>query len=420
MGVLGVRTVLKSYMQELFADRLGGTNFGTEEVLYKFEKIKRAKIEATLSKPHMNLIDMGIGEPDMMADRQVVQILFSEASKRENRGYTDNGVLAFNKAVSMYMEQTFNVHDIDMKKEVNHCIGAKSALAMLPYAFINPGDITLITKPGYPIMEKHTEWLGGEVVSLPLYKENNFLPDMSMIPREVRKRAKLLYINYPNNPTGAIATREFYEEVVAFAKENNIIVVSDEAYAGLVFDGNRPLSFLSVPGAKEVGVAVHSFSKAFNMAGWRLGFVVGNELIIKAFATIKDNVDSGQFAAIQKAGIYCLEHTEITSSAAHKYSRRLNLLVQVLNDLGFLAKKPKGSFFLYIEAPKGILNGQQFHTAEDFSHFLIKEKLISTVPWDDIGRFVRFSVTFDARDEIEEVQIINEIRNRLSGMKFVW
>lgn len=417
---MDIKPGLEHYIQEIFAERLGGTFFGKEEGTYKFEKIKKAKIKAILSNPHMDLIDMGVGEPDMMADSQAIQVLFSEASKRENRGYTDNGISDFKMAVSTYMRQIFNVDSIDAEKEVNHCIGAKSALTILPYAFINPGDVTLVTKPGYPIIEKHTKWLGGEVVSLPLYRENNFFPKFDMIPKEVLERAKILYINYPNNPTGAVATQEFYEEVVIFAKENHLIVVSDEAYASLVFDGIKPLSFLSVPGAKEVGVAVHSFSKSFNMPGWRLGFVVGNELIIKAFATIKDNVDSGQFAAIQKAGVYCLQHTEITSSAIYKYSRRLNLLVELLNTLGFNAKKPKGSFFLYVEAPKGIFNGPKFHTAEEFSHFLIEKLLISTVPWDDAGRFVRFSVTFDARDEKEEIQIINEIQNRLSKVKFIW
>jgi len=408
----------ESFIQQLFAERIGGNQYGKSNEIYKFEKIKRAKKEAKAKYPDIELLDMGVGEPDQMADAGVIDTLYEAAKKPENRGYADNGSRELKVAAAEYLANVFNVDGIDPDTEIVHVIGSKSALSMLPSAFINPGDVTLMTTPGYPILGTHTKWLGGEVVNLPLLKENNFLPDLQSIDKEILKRTKLLYLNYPNNPTGASATREFFEQVIQFAKENNIVVVHDAAYAALTFDGEKPFSFLAVPGAKEVGVELHSLSKPYNMTGWRIGFVAGNELVVNAFANVKDNNDSGQFLAIQDAAIYALNHPEITEKTAEKYSRRHNLLIEVLNELGFNAKKPKGSFYLYVEAPKGIKNGQRFNTAEDFSQYLIKEKLISTVPWDDAGNFVRFSVTFVAKDEADELRVMNEIKARLSDVEF--
>ncbi len=410
----------ESYIQQLFAQRIGGNQFGKDTVLYKFEKIKRAKKAALAANPGVPLIDLGVGEPDWMAEPEVVDVLCAEARLPENRGYTDNGVQEFKDAAAAYMARVFDVPGINPATEVNHGIGSKPILALLPLAFINPGDITIMTAPGYPVMGTTTKALGGEVVNLPLLAENAFLPDLDALTADQRKRAKLLYINYPNNPTGATATREFFEKVVRFAKENDIIVVSDAAYAALTFDGERPLSFLSVPGAKDVGVEIHSISKAFNMTGWRLAFVCGNELVVKGFATVKDNNDSGQFAAIQKAGVYCLNHPEITEKTALKYSRRHNMLVEALGKVGFTVKKPKASFYLYVRMPKGTKSGQTFATAEDFSQFLITEKLISTVPWDDAGHYVRFSVTFEAEGEAAERAIVDEVARRLSDVGFLF
>jgi len=408
----------ESFIQELFAERIGGKQYGKSNEIYKFEKIKRAKAEAKKNFPDIELLDFGVGEPDQMADKGVIDTLYHAAQKPENRGYADNGGRDFKVAASVYLKQVFGVEDIDPDQEVVHVIGAKSALSMLPSAFINPGDVVLMTVPGYPILGTHTKWLGGEVVNLPLLKENDFLPDLEQIDLDLLKRTKLLYLNYPNNPTGASATKEFFAKVVQFAKEHDIIVIHDAAYAALTFDGVKPLSFLSIPGAKEVGIELHSLSKSYNMTGWRIGFVAGNELIVKAFADVKDNNDSGQFLAIQEAAVYALQHPEITEKTAEKYSRRHNLLMNTLNELGFHAKKPQGSFFMYVEAPKGIKNGPTFETAEDFSQYLIKEKLISTVPWDDAGRFVRFSVTFTAKDQDDERRVMKEIKERLTSVAF--
>ena len=218
-----------------------------------------------------------------MADDRVVSKLAEEAKRSENRFYADNGIVEFQQAAAAYMKEVFGVDGLTPETEINHVIGSKSALAMIPTAFINPGDITIMPSPNYPILGTHTKYLGGEVVHLPLLEENSFLPRLDSLSHSVLKKAKLLYLNYPNNPTGAVANREFFEEVVRFAKKNELIVVHDAAYAALVFDGEKPLSFLSVPGAKEVGIELHSLSKSFNMTGWRIGFMAGNAKLVSAF-----------------------------------------------------------------------------------------------------------------------------------------
>lgn len=411
---------MTDYIQQLFADRIGGPQFGLKEEIYKFEKIKQVKREALEANPHIELIDLGVGEPDEMAEADVVQVLAEEAMKKENRFYADNGIPEFKQAASAYLKKVFGVDDVDPETEMNHVIGSKSALALLPAAFINPGDITLIPSPCYPVLGTHTKYFGGEVVHLPLHEENSFLPMLDRLNEKVLEKAKLLYLNYPNNPTGAIATKEFFVEVVQFAKKNELIVVHDAAYAALVYDDEKPLSFLSVKGAKDVGVELHSLSKSFNMTGWRIGFIAGNSKLVKAFATVKDHSDSGQFIAIQKAAAYALLHPEISERIADKYSRRHDLLVNALRECGFHVTKPRGSFFLYTKIPKGVVDGPQFQTAEEFSEYLIRELFISAVPWDDVGPYIRFSVTFQAEGVEEEVRVIEEMKSRLSRVDFVF
>ena len=407
-----------NFFDNKISERLGGVNFGKSTVIYKFELIKRAKAAAKKAHPELGLIDMGVGEPDWPADKLVVKALSEEAGKPENRWYADNGIPEFQEAAARYLEKVYGLSGLIPSENIIHGLGSKPILAMLPICFINPGDILLTTVPGYPVTATYTKYLGGEVFNMPLLESNSFLPDLSLIPQPVLKRAKLLYLNYPNNPTGAVASIEFFKQVVDFAKKNNIIVIHDAPYSALTYDGYKPLSFLSVEGAMDVGLEVHSLSKAFNMTGWRIGFVCGNSKAIKAYATVKDNTDSGQFRAIQKAAIQALMHTEITDKTIIKYSRRFNLLVDALNDLGFDAKKPKGSFYCYVKAPFGTESGKIFNSASEFSEFLINESLISTVPWDDAGKFIRFSVTFEADSLQKEIEIINEMKERMKILKF--
>jgi LL-diaminopimelate aminotransferase len=408
---------MANFFDDKISERLGGINFGKSTVIYKFEIIKRAKAAAKKAHPESALIDMGVGEPDWPADDLVVKALSAEAGKPENRWYADNGIPEFQEAAVRYLEKVYGLSGLVPSEHIIHGIGSKPVLAMLPICFINPGDILLTTVPGYPVTATYTKYLGGEVFNLPLLESNSFLPDLSLIPHPVLKRAKLLYLNYPNNPTGAVASTEFFEQVVDFAKKNNIIVIHDAAYSALTYDGYKPLSFLSIKGAMDVGLEVHSLSKAFNMTGWRIGFICGNNKAIKAYATVKDNTDSGQFRAIQKAAVQALRHTEITDKTIIKYSRRFNLLVDALNDLGFDAKKPKGSFFCYVKAPAGTESGKVFNSATEFSEFLIHESLISTVPWDDAGKFIRFSVTFEADSLQKETEVINDMKERMKILK---
>ncbi|HWW02492.1 MAG TPA: LL-diaminopimelate aminotransferase [Candidatus Acidoferrum sp.] len=410
-----------SYIQDLFADRIGGRQYGKSSAIYKFEKIKRAKRAAMAAHPGAEIIDMGVGEPDEMAFPEVVGKLCEEALKPENRGYADNGDAVLKQAAARYLERVCGVRGINAETDVLHSIGSKAALSILPAALINPGDYVLMTTPGYPVFGTHAKYYGGQVHNLPLTEQNQFLPKLDSVPAEVLKKAKVLVLNYPNNPTGASATPGFFAKAVAFAKQNNLVIIHDAAYAALVFEG-RPLSFLATPGAKDVGVELHSASKTFNMTGWRCGFVAGNDLLVKAYGDIKDNTDSGQFLAIQHAAAHGFDHPEITEQIAAKYSRRMTALVGALARAGFQAHKPKGSFFLYVQAPKAAVKADgariDFRTAEDVSQWLITEKLISTVPWDDAGAYLRFSVTFVASDQEEEGRIVGEIARRLGDVKF--
>ena len=411
----------ESYIQNLFAERIGGRQYGKSTVIYKFEKIKRAKRAALAANPGAEIIDMGVGEPDEMAFPEVIAALHREASKPENRGYADNGDATLKEAAARDMDKVCGVKGIDAETEVLHSIGSKAALSILPAALINPGDYAIMTTPGYPVFGTHSKYYGGLVHNLPLNAGNNFLPELETIPGEVLAKAKALVLNYPNNPTGASATPAFFEKVVAFAHKHNLVVLHDAAYAALVFKG-KPLSFLSIPGAKDVGVELHSTSKSFNMTGWRCGFVAGNPLLVKAYGDVKDNTDSGQFLAIQHAAAYCLDHPAITEQIAVKYSRRMDGLVEVLRSAGFNAVKPAGSFFLYVKSPKAAVKPDgsrvEFKNGEAASQWLITEKLISTVPWDDVEASLRFSVTFVARDIADETRVLGEIKRRLKDVRF--
>ena len=399
------------YFQPLFADRIGGAEYGKGTEIYKFEKIKRAKRKALADFPDRKLIDFGIGENDEMAPTLVRQRMTEEIHKPENRGYADNGIPEFQESVARFMLRNFEV-PLDPVSEINHCIGSKPALAMLPATLINPGDVTLMTVPGYPVAGTHTRYYGGSVYKLPLLAENDFFPDLESVPTDVLAKAKLLVINYPNSPTGRVATRAFYERVVEFAKQHQIVVVQDAAHIMLSY-ARQPLSFLSIPGAMDVGVEVHSLSKGFDMIGWRIGWVCGHAKLVQAFADVKDNSDSGQFIAIQKSAAAALDDHSIPQRTREKYHRRLKKLVAMLNQCGFECEVPDGTYFLYAKCPQGIADGPRFANAEEASQYLINNHSIVTVPWDDAGSFLRFSVTYVAKDEAEEDALMSLAAERL-------
>ncbi len=407
-----------SYIQKLFAERIGGENYGKSTAIYKFEKIKRAKRAALADFPDRKLIDFGIGENDEMAPAPVREVMKAEIDRLDNRGYADNGILDYQQAAARFMERNFGVK-LDPATQVCHSIGSKPAYALLPACFINPGDVTLMTVPGYPVAGTWTRYLGGTVHPLPLLAQNEFFPDLAAISSGLLGPAKVLVINYPNSPTGKGATRKFYDKVARFARDNNIVVVQDAAHLMFTHTG-KPLSFLEVDGALDVGVEVHSMSKSFHMIGWRLGFVAGNALMVKAYGDVKDNSDSGQFKAIQKAAAYALDHDELWQAARTKYTRRLHLLVDALRSKGFTLDAPEGSYFLYTRAPKGIAGGPSFANAEEASQWFIREKSIVTVPFDDAGSHLRFAVTYEAPTESDEKAYMGMLAERLSDTTFVF
>ena len=402
-------------INELFSNRIGGKEFLNNTNIYRFTKIKNAKEEA-INKGY-EVLDFGIGEPDKKANDLIIDCLYDEAKKWENREYADNGCLEFNKACSAYLRVEHGV-EVDYKSEVMHCMGIKAALNILPLAFINKDDYIITTSPGYNVMANLGKWLDCKVYEYKLNKFNNYLIDFEDIDESILKKCKLLYINYPNNPTGAVATREFFKEVVKYAKKYNFIVVHDAAYIDLCFDESSKVSFLSVEGAKDVGVELYSFSKGFNMTGWRIGFIAGNKDIIKAYGTIKENVDSGQFLAIQKACITALNNYElIVNENKEMYLRRHKLIKDVLEKCGFKASVPKAGFYQYVEIPKSC-NGVSFESASEFALWLIENAHVMVIPYDDEGKYVRFSMTFVASNEEQEKEVADKLEERLKKYKF--
>jgi len=399
-------------LQSLFAERIGGSSFGQSNEIYKFEKIKRAKAAARAARPDIELLDFGVGEPDQMAPVAIREALKKAVDNPNNRGYADNGIREFKVAAAEYMSRFFGVTNLDPDSQINHSIGSKPALAMLPLCFINPGDVVLQTVPGYPVLSTHAKYLGGEVVKIPLRKELGFLPDLKAIPSDVARRAKLFYVNYPNNPTGAAPTKQFFDDLIAYARKHNILIVQDAAYATLSYGPER-LSILSRPGGADVAIELHSMSKSYNMTGWRLGFVAGPAKVVQAFAEVKDNSDSGQFKAIQHAACAGIADMTLSESIREHYRGRLTKLVKVLQDAGFDAAMPGGTFFLYTQSPAGA-GDLAFANAEAASQYLIREHSVSTVPWDDVGSFLRFSSTFESTGKADDDRVLVELAKRLA------
>ncbi|HCJ11948.1 MAG: hypothetical protein A2Y14_04895 [Verrucomicrobia bacterium GWF2_51_19] len=391
-------------MKTWFAERIGGKDFLTQTAIYKFEKIKRLKRQVL--QTGADILDMGIGEPSEMAYSVSVETLGREAGLLENNGYTDNGSEAFRAAVVDYMGRTFAVQL--ETAEVLHTTGTKSALAMFALACINPGDVALTTVPGYPVFGTHVQYLGGEVYTMPLLESNAFLPDIDSIDPKILKRAKVLLLNYPNNPTGACASIEFFQKVIVWAKKHSILIIHDAAYAALYHD-QRPLSLLSLPGAKEVAVELHSMSKAFNMTGWRIGWVCGNKTIVDAYGYIKQNTDSGQYLPIQNAAAKTLSMPDLNTATIARYKERKDALLNILNAAGFSTRDTAAGFFLYARSP-GVISyrGQKltFASAEHFSLWLLENLHILCVPWDEAGPYLRFSLTFPSANDASFFQTL--------------
>ncbi len=373
---------------------------------YLFAEIDKKKREARARGA--DLIDMGIGDPDLPTPPHIIEALKRAAESPTNHRYPDyEGLLQFRGAVASWYKQRFGV-TLDPEREVLTLIGSKEGTAHMPLAFVNPGDIVLVPDPGYPVYAAGTWFADGQVHWMPLRRENGFMPDLAAIPAEVTHRAKLMYLNYPNNPTAATATREFFERVVAFAREHGIIVCHDAMYSELRFDAYRPPSFLETPGAVEVGVEFHSLSKTYSMTGWRIGFCVGNAAALAGLGKVKTNVDSGVFQAVQEAGIAALTGPqELSEQYRRTYQERRDVVVAGLRALGWEVDVPKAAFFVWAPVPGGL-------DSRAFAARLLEEVGCVVTPGVGFGPsgegFYRIALTIDAKR-------LHEAMDRLKGLR---
>jgi LL-diaminopimelate aminotransferase len=371
---------------------------------YLFMEIDRLKAE--VQAKGVDIIDLGVGDPDLPTPAHILTRLTQESLDPKNHRYPSySGMNDFRQAVATWYHRRFGV-SLDPEKEVVTLIGSKEGIAHFPLAFLNPGDLALVSSPGYPVYHIGTLFAGGQPYFLPLRKENHFLPDLRRIPEETTRGAKILFINYPNNPTAAVADRAFFEEVVRFAQDNQVIVCHDAAYSEIAYDGYQPMSFLEIPGAKEVGIEFHSLSKTYNMTGWRIGFAVGNDRLIAGLSQIKSNIDSGAAQAIQWAGIEALDGPQDCLAALNRiYQRRRDLMVAGLIKIGLNVERPKATFYLWIEVPKG-------YTSTQTTLHLLEKTGIVTTPGNGFGDpgegYFRISLTVPEERLEEAVLRLNK------------
>jgi len=373
---------------------------------YLFAEIDKKKEE--MRRKGIDLIDLGIGDPDLPTPKLIIERLKKAAEDPKNHRYPSyEGMIEFRSAVAQWFEKRFGVK-LDPEKEVLSLIGSKEGIAHIPLAFVNPGDYVLVPSPGYPVYRVSTLFAGGTPYFLPLRKENGFLPNLSKLPKEVAEKTKLLFINYPNNPTSAVAERPFFEEVVAFAHRYQIIVCHDAAYSEIAFDGYQPLSFLEVEGAKEVGIEFHSLSKTFNMTGWRIGFAVGHSKIVSGLGRVKTNIDSGLFQAIQEAGTEAFHHLDTPlPEIINTYERRREVMIKGLQEIGLEVDRPKATFYLWIHVPMG-------YTSAQFATLLLEQGGIVATPGNGFGEegegYIRMALTVDEKRLKEAIERLKRIK----------
>lgn len=365
---------------------------------YLFAEIDRRKRDALARG--VDLIDLGIGDPDIPTPAAVVEKLIESAGKPANHRYpSSSGMPEFREAVARWYQNRFNIK-LDPVKEVVSLIGSKEGIGNMAVAFVEPGDVVLVASPCYPVYHIGTAFNGGKNYFLPLKKEHRFLLDLDSIPADIARQAKLLWINYPNNPTAAVADKDFFQRVVDFANKNNVIVCHDAAYTEMGYDGDQPMSFLEIEGAREVGIEFHSLSKTFNMTGWRIGMAVGNADLVGGLAQAKSNLDSGIFQAVQEAGIEALKLGDSIVAPSRKiYQERRDILVDGLRAVGLECDKPRATFYVWVACPKGL-------TSAAFTAKLLDEAGVVTTPGNGFGAagegYVRFTVCVD-KERLREV-----------------
>lgn len=371
---------------------------------YLFASIDKMKQQAL--QKGMNLIDLSIGDPDIPTPSQIVRAMKKAVENPAHHRYPSyEGMLSFRQAVAKWYRRRFHVN-IDPAAEVLSLIGSKEGIGHIPLAFINPGDTVLVPSPGYPVYPIGTLFAGGESYFMPLEEKNSFLPDLDRIPKGILRKAKLIFLNYPNNPTSAIAPVDFFKEVVRIAWNYNIIVCHDASYTEVYYD-EKPLSFMQIPGAKDVGIEFHSLSKTYNMTGWRIGFAVGNPEVLSGLGKIKTNLDSGVFQAIQEAAVGALDMSQEALTPIRKiYRERRNLLYDGLSGLGMQLAKPKATFYLWVKVPP------RFTSMQFAAHLLDRAGVLATPGngFGDAGEgYIRFALTASAGRIQEAVERIGKI-----------
>jgi LL-diaminopimelate aminotransferase len=372
---------------------------------YLFAAIDRMK-QAALAKG-IDLIDLSVGDPDIPTPEHIVRRMKKAVSNPDHHRYPSYaGMLSFRKAVADWYKKRFKVV-VNPETEVISLIGSKEGIGHIPLAFINPGDVALVPSPGYPVYPIATLFAGGRSHIMPLLEKNNYLPDLKSIPGSVVKKSKIMFLNYPNNPTAALADRGFYQDVIRFAGKHNILVCHDAAYSEMYFGRQRPLSFLQVPGARDVGIEFHSLSKTYNMTGWRIGFAVGKAEAIAGLGKIKTNLDSGIFQAIQEAGIEALGTKDsVLRKMRNTFRERRDILFKGLKDTGLEVERPEATFYLWARVPMG-------QNSSDFAAMLLNRAGILTTPGNGFGTagegYVRFAVTVPTKRIREAVVRIKKV-----------
>jgi LL-diaminopimelate aminotransferase len=328
----------------------------------------------------VDIINLGIGDPDLPTPAPIVERMQQETANPKPHQYPSyEGMLRFRQAVADWYKWRFGV-SLDPANEVLTLIGSKEGIGHVPLAFVDPGDVVLVPSPGYPVYPVGTSFAGGTPYFMPLTKGNHYLPDFNAIPKDVARKAKLMFLNYPNNPTSATAGKDFFQRVVEFAQEHHIIVCHDAAYSEVYYDGRRPPSFLEVEGAKEVGVEFHSLSKTFNMTGWRIGFAVGNKQVLAGLGKVKSQLDSGVFQAVQEAGITALESGDkLAEGVRSVYQERRDVLLPGLKRLGLEVEPLYAAFYVWVTVPKGV-------TSAAFTAHLLEKTGIVTTPGNGFGQ----------------------------------
>ncbi len=369
---------------------------------YLFAEIERKIAQAR--EEGKDIIDLGIGDPDLPTPAFIVERMCREVQNPENHRYPSyRGLGAFRQAVALWYKRRFGVN-LDPEREVVALIGSKEGIAHFPWCVVDPGDLVLASDPGYPVYKIGTMLAGGIPLPLPLLPQNDFLPDFSSFSKDFLERVKVVFLNYPNNPTSRTATLAFFEEVVQLAHQFGFIIAHDLAYSEISFDGYRAPSILEVDGAREVAIEFHSLSKMCNMTGWRIGFAVGNARLIEALGRVKTNIDSGIFNAIQWAGVEALGRVEeALESVLPVYTERRNLVVETFRDLGFDLPYPKATFYVWIPVPPGF-------TSMSFAEYLLDRAQVVVTPGVGFGRygegFVRISLTTPSERLQEAMQRI--------------